>query len=178
MEPSILSGVVLAVVMIAFMLAPNYLFRVKNYEEVLRRISTWLKPGGKLFVHIFTHRSVPYHFEAKGDDDWMARYFFTGGIMPSDDLLLHCQDDLTVEKHWRVSGRHYQKTADAWLANMDRERARILPMFETLYGPEDARRWFVRWRLFFAACSELFGYDHGQQWWVSHYLFERPRETA
>ena len=147
---------------------------MRNYQQLLERISGWLRPGGKLFVHIFCHREVPYAFEAEGEDDWMGRYFFTGGIMPSDELLLHFQDDVRIEQRWRWSGTHDQRTADAWLENIDRHRDRVLPILARTYGEENAKLWLRRWRVFFMACSELFGFQDGEQWWVSHYLFERP----
>ncbi len=147
---------------------------MRNYRELFRRISGWLKPGGKFFMHIFCHRSAPYAFEDKGPSDWMSRYFFSGGIMPCDDLPLRFQDDLKFSKLWRWSGQHYERTANAWLKNMDRRRELIWPILEQTYGKDEALRWWVRWRIFFIACAELFGYENGQQWWVSHYLFERP----
>jgi len=147
---------------------------MKNYKELLRRVSTWLKPGGKLFVHIFTHRELAYHFEVRGDDDWMAKYFFTGGQMPSDDLLLYFQDDLRIEDHWCVSGSHYGKTSEAWLANMDRHKQEILPLFAETYGKDHVTKWWVWWRLFFLACAELWSYRGGEEWIVSHYRFTKP----
>ena len=147
---------------------------MKNYQLLLARIARRLAPGGKLFVHIFTHRRFAYHYEDKGPDDWMTRYFFAGGQMPSDDLLLYFQDDLRIEQHWCVSGTHYQKTAEAWLANMDVNRAEIWPLFEQTYGADKVKRWWTYWRVFFLACAELWGYRDGNEWHVSHYRFQRP----
>lgn len=146
---------------------------MKNYERLLGRISGWLKPGGALFVHIFTHREFAYHFVDADDSDWMSRYFFTGGMMPSDDLLIHFQKDLELTRHWRVSGKNYQKTAEAWLDNMDSHKNEIQKIFSAVYGEKQVIRWWVYWRVFFMACAELWGYRKGEEWMVSHYLFER-----
>ncbi|MDA0813376.1 MAG: cyclopropane-fatty-acyl-phospholipid synthase [Verrucomicrobia bacterium] len=146
---------------------------MKNYAELMRRIATWLKPGGTLFVHIFTHRVASYHYEVESDDDWMAKYFFTGGQMPSHDLLSHFQEHLTLLQDWKVNGQHYEHTSNAWLANMDAHKADIFPLFKETYGPENATRWWNYWRIFFMACAELWGYKQGEEWGVSHYLFKK-----
>jgi cyclopropane-fatty-acyl-phospholipid synthase len=146
---------------------------MKNYGELLRRIAGWLAPEGRLFVHIFVHRELAYHYEAEGPDDWMARHFFTGGTMPSWDLLDHFADDLRVTERWRVPGPEYQRTCEAWLARMDARRDTVLPILAATYGVDQATRWWVRWRVFFMACAELFGFRGGGEWFVGHYLL-RP----
>jgi cyclopropane-fatty-acyl-phospholipid synthase len=145
----------------------------RNYEILLKRISQWLKPDGKLFVHIFTHKQYPYLFETQGDDNWMGRYFFTGGQMPSHSLLNSFQHDLKIQKEWTWSGIHYQKTSEAWLKNMREHQVEIIKILEGVYGAEQASRWFNRWRVFFLSVAELFGYKNGTEWGVSHYLFTK-----
>ncbi|MDA3914665.1 cyclopropane-fatty-acyl-phospholipid synthase family protein [Oleiagrimonas sp.] len=146
---------------------------MRNYGTLLHNIGSWLKPGGKLFVHIFCHRELMYPFETEGEDNWMGRHFFTGGLMPAADTLLHFQQDLTLEHQWRLSGRHYERTSNLWLANQDARRNEVLAVLGEAYGA-DAELWHQRWRMFWMACAELFGYDHGQEWLVGHYRFVRP----
>lgn len=147
---------------------------VRNYAVLFDRIAAWLRPGGHLFVHIFCHRELTYAFEDEGPDDWMARHFFTGGLMPAADLLPAFQGPLALTEQWPVSGVHYQKTAEAWLANLDTSRERIVPLFEQTYGAGQGGLWLERWRAFFMACAELFGTADGEEWRVQHYLFSAP----
>jgi cyclopropane-fatty-acyl-phospholipid synthase len=151
---------------------------MRNYRALFGRVADWLKPGGRFFLHIFCHRAVPYAFLDQGPGDWMSRHFFTGGMMPSDDLPLYFQERMQLQQHWRWDGRHYRDTANAWLANMDRRREQVWPLLESVYGKRQTQQWWMRWRMFFMACAELFGYDDGQQWWVSHYLFEKPATVS
>lgn len=144
---------------------------MRNYQKLMARISGWLRAEGKLFVHIFCHRTLMYPFETEGDDNWMGRYFFTGGLMPAFDTLLHFQDRLQIEERWLVNGIHYKKTLDAWLRKTDKNRDEILAIFARTYGAEQAKVWLQRWRMFYMACSELFGYNGGTEWPVAHYLF-------
>ena len=147
---------------------------MRNWGELTRWVGAWLKPGGKLFIHIFCHRDFPYFFETDGDKDWMARYFFTGGLMPSDDLPARFQSHFALEHQWRANGHHYARTCRAWLDNQDRNRKTIMPIMEATYGKEQAGIWFNRWRMFFMACEEFFGFRNGEEWWVSHYRFRKP----
>jgi cyclopropane-fatty-acyl-phospholipid synthase len=151
---------------------------MRNYETLLRRVASWLTPAGTLFVHIFTHKEYAYPFEVRDETDWMAKYFFTGGIMPSDDLLLYFQQHLKLRDHWHVEGTHYQKTAEGWLENMDSRRAQVWPVLERTYGKENATKWWVYWRIFFMSCAELWGYNGGKEWIVSHYLFDKRLASA
>lgn len=150
---------------------------MKNYQQLLARIARWLKPGGKLFVHIFTHHRCSYHFVPRDATDWLARHFFTGGQMPAHDLLAEFQDDLRLEADWKINGRHYQQTAEHWLANMDRHRREIEPLFAATYGPDHVTKWWVYWRVFYLSCAELWGYRDGEEWLVSHYRFAKPSQA-
>ena len=148
---------------------------MRNYELLMAKVSAMLNPGGKLFVHIFTHKTFAYLFEVKDDSDWMSKYFFTGGIMPSDDLLLYFNKEIAIEKHWHVSGMHYAKTSEAWLKNMDAHKNEIMPLFKKTYGEAEALKWWVYWRIFYMACAELWKYNGGEEWIVSHYLFNKKQ---
>jgi len=147
---------------------------MRNHRELMHRIHGWLVPGGKLFVHIFCHDQVFYPFEVEGEANWMGRMFFTGGVMPSWDLLERCQERLTLEEKWRVNGVHYSRTLEAWLDNTDRQKDELMPVLAATYGAEEAKIWLQRWRMFFMACSELFAYRGGEEWFVGHYRFTRP----
>jgi cyclopropane-fatty-acyl-phospholipid synthase len=150
---------------------------VRNHALLLQRIAGWLEADGKLFVHHFCHAARPYLFETRSSDDWMARYFFTGGLMPSEDLLDRFAGPVQLEQRWRVHGQHYEKTLLAWLANLDRHRARIAAIFAPVYGA-DAGRWLQRWRIFLLACAESFGYGDGEEWFVSHSLWSRDDRSS
>ncbi len=148
---------------------------MRNYSKLLEKIAGFLKDDGKLFVHIFTHREFAYLYVEKDESDWIAKYFFTGGIMPSDDLLLHFQDQFKIEEQWQVNGTHYQKTSEEWLKNMDKNKEKIIPILKATYGEDQFRKWWVYWRVFFMSCAELWGYKNGTEWIVSHYRFKKEK---
>ena len=147
---------------------------MRNYDILLGRIAGWLRSGGKLFVHIFAHRTLMYPFETAGEGNWMGRHFFTGGLMPASDTLLWFQRDLKIERRWHIDGTHYQRTANQWLANQDARKDQVLSILVDAYGSKAAPLWFQRWRMFWMACAELFGYANGREWLVAHYRFVRP----
>ncbi|MBM40751.1 MAG: SAM-dependent methyltransferase [Acidobacteria bacterium] len=142
---------------------------LRNVEALLERIGAWLVPDGRLFVHVFSHHRYAYFYDVDGESDWMARHFFTGGMMPSDRLLAACDGPLGVEAQWTVDGRHYGRTARAWLANLDRQRDAALDVLRADLGTTEGTRWLQRWRLFFLACAELFEYRNGAEWRVTHH---------
>ena len=146
---------------------------MRNYEMLLERIAALMNPDGKLFIHIFTHQKFSYLYEVKDETDWMAKYFFTGGMMPAENLLFEFQNSFTLNQQWRVNGQHYQQTCEAWLRQMDAHRVQLMPLFSQTYGEDQAVKWWVYWRIFFMACAELFGFRDGNEWFVSHYLLQR-----
>ncbi len=150
---------------------------MRNYEALLGRIARWMRPGGKLFVHVFCHRTAMYPFETDGDDDWMGRHFFTGGLMPAADTLLWFQRDLRIEDRWLVDGTHYARTANDWLRRQDANHEAVLTALAPVCGAKQAPLLAQRWRMFWMACAETFGYDGGGQWLVAHYRFTTTETT-
>ena len=146
---------------------------MRNHGRLFKKINTWLKPGGLFFMHIFVHKTQPYLFEVQDEDDWMSQYFFSGGMMPSEDLPLFFQEDLKIIDQWSWSGKQYEKTANAWLANIDANKEKAMKALEKIYGKDNSKKWFQRWRIFFMSCAELWGYRDGNEWKVVHYLFKK-----
>ncbi|KAG9451743.1 hypothetical protein H6P81_004647 [Aristolochia fimbriata] len=146
---------------------------MKNYKDLLKKISSWMKPDSLLFIHHFCHKMFAYHYEDKNEDDWITRYFFSGGTMPSANLLLYFQEDVTAVNHWLVNGKHYAQTSEEWLKRMDKNLDSIKPIMESTYGKDSATKWTVYWRTFFIAVAELFGYNNGEEWMVNHLLFKK-----
>ena len=146
---------------------------MRNYQTLLQRVASWLHDDGLLFVHIFCHHRLMYPFETEGEHNWMGKYFFTGGLMPALDTLLHFQQDLLLQDFWAVDGRHYEKTSNAWLALLDQRSEQVLQVCQQTYGEAQAKIWRQRWRMFFMACAELFGMHNGREWLVGHYLFSK-----
>jgi cyclopropane-fatty-acyl-phospholipid synthase len=147
---------------------------MRNYQLLLAKLGRWLKADGKLFVHVFAHRMLAYPFEVKDGSDWMSRHFFTGGLMPSARLLCEFQDDLRLEQQWWIGGQHYERTANDWLDGVDAHRDEILEVFRRAYGAPQAAIWLQRWRMFYMAVAELFGYHDGEEWGVAHFRFAKP----
>lgn len=146
---------------------------MRNHRRLMGWIHDWLRPGGRLFVHVFCHRDTPYLFRSDGQQNWMGRYFFTGGMMPSADFLARCGSPLDLVSQTKWNGNHYAKTSRAWLQNQDDAKESLAPVLSSAYGGREAFQWHNRWRLFFMACEELFAHNGGEEWFVSHYLFER-----
>ncbi len=150
---------------------------MRNHGRLMGRIADWLRPGGQCFIHIFCHRSTPYAFEDNGPGDWMSRHFFSGGIMPSVDLLTRFQQDLALQRRWIWNGQHYERTSNAWLKRLDANRDAVRDVLAPVYGADDVDRWIGRWRIFFMACAELFGMNDGREWFVGHYRFGRRADS-
>lgn len=146
---------------------------MRNYERLLNKISNWLKDDGKLFVHLFCHKKYAYYQDPQDRKNWVARYFFKGGIMPSENLLLYFDDKFQIENRWKIPGTHYQKTCHAWLERMDKNKEQVLEIFKEVYGSKEAKRWMSYWRVFFMSCEELFGFKGGDEWYVTHYLLKK-----
>ena len=146
---------------------------MRNYQALLEKVSGFIIPEGKLFIHIFSHHTYPFLYQDRGAGDWMARHFFAGGTMPSQDLLHHFLDNFSLQEQWAVSGLHYRYTLEAWLQKMDRHKERIYPLFIETYGEAQAEKWWNYWRLFFLSCAEFFGFRNGNEWFISHYLLAK-----
>ncbi len=146
---------------------------IRNHRLLLHRIRQWLQPDGKLFVHIFCHRDLTYLFESEGEESWMGRHFFSGGMMPAADWLSRFSQDLQIQQQWSVDGKHYAHSCEAWLQRLDQQREEIERLFRRDLDAATARRQIQRWRMFFLACAELFAFRKGQEWFVAHYLFGR-----
>jgi cyclopropane-fatty-acyl-phospholipid synthase len=152
---------------------------MRNWESLLGRVRRWLRDDGRVFLHVFAHRSYAYPFEVKDESDWMSRYFFSGGMMPSHDLIDHLEVPFEVDARWAVNGSHYARTSEHWLQNMDDRKSEVMAVLRETYGVEEAPRWFERWRVFFLACAELFAWDDGNEWIVSHQrLKPTPRASS
>lgn len=149
---------------------------MRNYEKLLDKVSSWLKPDGKLFVHLFCHKKYAYLYDSQDKGDWIARYFFKGGIMPSENLLLYFDAKFQIENRWKIPGTHYQKTCRAWLDRMDKNKEQVLEIFKEVYGAKEAKRWMSYWRVFFISCEELFGFKGGDEWYVTHYLLNKKQQ--
>lgn len=151
---------------------------MRNWESLLGRVRRWLRDDGRVFLHVFAHRSYAYPFEVKDESDWMSRYFFSGGMMPSHDLIDHLDVPFEVDARWAVSGTHYARTSEHWLKNMDDRKSEVMAVLRETYGVEEAPKWFERWRVFFLACAELFAWDDGNEWIVSHQRLKPAPRTS
>ncbi|NCG13340.1 MAG: methyltransferase domain-containing protein [Planctomycetia bacterium] len=146
---------------------------MKNWELLIGKLENVMTENAKLFLHVFSHRIYAYHFLKENDDEWMAQHFFSGGMMPSHHIFDRLDVPLSLESSWFVNGTHYQRTSDHWLEHMNTRKAEIMPILQSTYGSRLAKVWFQRWKIFFIACSELFGYQNCQQWGVSHFLLKK-----
>jgi cyclopropane-fatty-acyl-phospholipid synthase len=146
---------------------------MRNYQKLLEKLATFLKEKGKLFIHIFAKEGVPFIFDGEDESDWMAKYFFAGGTMPNPELLLYFQKDFLLEKHWKINGKHYQKTLNTWLRKMKKNIKKILPVLEKHYGKKEVTKWWSYWKVFFIANAEIFGWNKGEEWHVNHYLLKK-----
>lgn len=151
---------------------------MRNYKKLFKKTADLLNDEGLLFVHVFSHKKFAYPYESDNPNNWMARYFFTGGMMPSEEIFCYFQEDMNLQKRWRVNGQHYQKTCEAWLGKMDLNEDQVMSIFKKTYGASNALKWWVYWRIFFMACAELFGYEKGNQWAVTHYLFSKQLKSS
>ena len=147
---------------------------MRNYESLLSKVSDFLNPDGELFVHIFCHRFACYLYETKNDSDWMTKNFFEGGIMPSEDIFSNFENHLKVVSTWKVNGSHYGLTSQKWLEKHDKNKSKIISLFDQHYG--NGKTWFFRWRMFFLTCAEFFSINEGNDWFVSHYLLKKKSE--
>ncbi|MEL7537500.1 MAG: cyclopropane-fatty-acyl-phospholipid synthase family protein [Pseudomonadota bacterium] len=146
---------------------------MRNYRLLLERVASWLRADGRAFVHIFCHREYSYPFENENGNDWMTQHFFSGGIMPNYDIFAHFTDHLTVEQQWQVNGKHYERTSNAWLAELDRNRAAATQALAAAVPGHEIQRMLQRWRMFYMACAELFGTNGGKDWFVGHYRLKK-----
>ena len=144
---------------------------LRNYKLILNSLNNLLKPDGKLFIHIFCHKKLTYFYELKSNLDWMTKYFFQGGIMPSKDIFKYFEDKLEIIKQWDINGNHYSKTCKAWLKNHYKNKKKILDIFDKHY--DEPKIWFNRWRIFFLSCEAFFALNNGKEYFVAHYLFKK-----
>ncbi|PJZ70795.1 SAM-dependent methyltransferase [Leptospira perolatii] len=156
-------------------LSVEMLEHMRNYEALFEKLSGMLKPKGLFFAHVFTHHKYAYSFEVEDETDWMAQHFFFGGQMPSHQLLLYFQKDLLLENQWIINGMNYARTSEAWLSNFHANKSKILEIFARTYGEDQKKKWFVYWKVFFMACAELWKFNQGEEWIISHYLFRKSK---